>query len=159
VHTADSATLVLTAPDGEKTIRCPISKESMRRVRKLNWRWNEKTQNVISTQGDISLGRYILKIKKNTHNALAIHHLNEDVKDFRKENLTLIPLNLTRLYKPKHKKYRGVYKLPNGKFLAKIFLNKKQYHLGVFVDEAEAARAYNAKAKELYGPLAVLNNV
>jgi len=42
-------------------------------------------------------------------------------------------------------------------FAARITHNGKRIHLGWFKTETEAARVYNAKAKELYGDFAYLN--
>jgi len=53
-------------------------------------------------------------------------------------------------------KFKGVSKWRN-KWFVKIQLNKKQYYLGVFKDENEAAEAYNKVAKELFGEYAKLN--
>ena len=54
--------------------------------------------------------------------------------------------------------FRGV-QLENRtlKWVAKISSNKKETHIGSFSDPLEAARAYDAKARELHGEKALLN--
>ncbi len=55
-------------------------------------------------------------------------------------------------------KFKGVtWKLANAKWCAQIGFNKKRYHLGLFRDPIEAAKAYDNKAKELFGEFAALN--
>lgn len=55
-------------------------------------------------------------------------------------------------------KYRGVSQSPNKKkWLANIASHNRNYCIGTFKTEKEAAIAYNEKAKELLGPLAKLN--
>lgn len=55
-------------------------------------------------------------------------------------------------------KYKGVGKYRDtGKFTAKIGYNYKTIHLGYFTNEIEAAKAYDAKAKELFGEFANTN--
>ena len=54
--------------------------------------------------------------------------------------------------------YRGVFKeLRRNSWRASIGLNNHRIHLGNFPSEEAAARAYDAKAIELYGEFAVLN--
>lgn len=55
-------------------------------------------------------------------------------------------------------KYKGVsYRPRDDEWSARIGYDGKYYYLGQFKDEKEAARAYNAKAKELHGEYAHLN--
>lgn len=56
--------------------------------------------------------------------------------------------------------FKGVY-LGNRlkRWRARIFLNKKQFHLGYFDKEKDAAKAYNKVAKKYFGEFARLNNV
>lgn len=57
-------------------------------------------------------------------------------------------------------KYKGVWLWRGyGRFVAKITYNGKQIHIGYFDNEEDAARAYNAKAAELFGEYAYLNPV
>ena len=54
--------------------------------------------------------------------------------------------------------YKGVaYNKALNKWQAQMHMNGKQTYLGVFVDEREAAEAYNAAAAEHYGNYARLN--
>jgi hypothetical protein len=55
-------------------------------------------------------------------------------------------------------RYKGVrYEKRTGKWIAEITHRGRRYHLGSFDTEIEAARAYDAKARELFGPFARLN--
>ena len=56
--------------------------------------------------------------------------------------------------------YKGVsYYKPYKNWKARIIINRKEIHLGYFDTEIEAAKAYNAKAVELFLEFANLNNV
>lgn len=46
-----------------------------------------------------------------------------------------------------------------GKWMARINCDGKEYYLGVFSDEVEAARVYNAEAERLFGEFALLNEI
>lgn len=55
-------------------------------------------------------------------------------------------------------KYKGVYRnKERNKWIAQIRINDKTFNLGSFTDEIKAAKAYNNKAKELFGEFACLN--
>jgi hypothetical protein len=56
--------------------------------------------------------------------------------------------------------YKGVYwNTGCNKWLAKIGVNRKRIHLGVFACEKEAAKAYNRAAIKYFGEFARLNNI
>ena len=58
----------------------------------------------------------------------------------------------------KSSKYKGVsWNKRNKKWRACIKHNRKMIHIGLFKDEKDAARAYDTKAKELFGKFAKLN--
>lgn len=57
-------------------------------------------------------------------------------------------------------KYIGVQLNPHGgKWIARIRYNGKNIHIGSFVDEIDAAKAYNTKAIEFRGEFANLNKI
>lgn len=54
--------------------------------------------------------------------------------------------------------YKGVrVHLPTGKYQARIQVNGKQFHIGLFVNIVDAARAYDKVAKERHGEFARCN--
>jgi hypothetical protein len=53
-------------------------------------------------------------------------------------------------------RYRGVY-LHRGRYRAQISIGNRDYHLGMFDTQIDAAKAYDARAREVYGPFAMLN--
>jgi hypothetical protein len=87
--------------------------------------------------------------------------------DIRKENLILIPREISLHHNIKRKgttsKYKGVCFIKKEKALKKwcayITRGGKRKHIGVFYTQNEAAEAYNEKAKELYGELAYQNKI
>jgi hypothetical protein len=57
-------------------------------------------------------------------------------------------------------KYKGVsYKKNLGKWQANIKINQKWKYLGVFLNEEDAAEAYNTAAKRFFGEFAALNMI
>lgn len=78
--------------------------------------------------------------------------------DTRDKSLELEKNLVTQPRSSKNKKvnFRGVSENKNG-YSARIKKNKKQYYLGTFNTEQEAALAYDKKSYELYGEKALLN--
>ena len=93
---------------------------------------------------------------------LVVDHINHNGLDNRKQNLRLCThaqnQKNTRPRSGGTSKYKGVHwEKTKKKFRAKIMYNRKSIHLGYFDDEIAAAKAYDKKAKELFGEYAYLN--
>ena len=95
---------------------------------------------------------------------LIVDHINHNGLDNRKANLRLCTVaqnsfNRRPNAQPnKTSKYKGVsLEKKTNLFRAFIHRNKKQYYLGSFKNEIDAAKAYDKKALELFGEFAYLN--
>lgn len=104
------------------------------------------------------------RVINNTPEKLHTDHINRDKLDNRKENLRSVTrsqngMNRSR-YKKSSSKYKGVcWHISNGKWVATIKCASSYMHIGTFIEEKEAAKAYNKKAKELFGEFANLNEI
>ncbi|MCK4499730.1 HNH endonuclease, partial [Candidatus Babeliales bacterium] len=94
-----------------------------------------------------------------------IDHINRDGLDNRRENLRYVSKSQNQANRAvnrgkKLSKYKGVTRYrDSGGWGSLICLDKKLNFLGVYKTEEDAARAYNIKAKELFGEYALLNDV
>jgi hypothetical protein len=106
----------------------------------------------------LSMHRMVVNAPK----GLFVDHINHNGLDNRKANLRICT-NLQNLRNKRPKtgctsEYKGVHWCKGrNKFRANIYLNKKAIHLGYFHDEIAAAKAYDEKARELFGEFAYLN--
>ena len=93
---------------------------------------------------------------------LVVDHINHNGLDNRKRNLRLCTQE-ENIYNslPRRNcssKYKGVYLHKRSKrYHAMIGYKGKRYYLGTFRDEIDAAKAYDKKARELFGEFAYLN--
>ncbi|MCP4610505.1 MAG: hypothetical protein GY845_17490 [Planctomycetes bacterium] len=87
-----------------------------------------------------------------------IDHINGNSLDNRRENLRHCThgVNLQNKAGWGYSKYKGVSRYKN-KFQAHIMKEGKSYHLGTFNNDVDAAKAYDKKARELYGKDAYIN--
>lgn len=110
-------------------------------------------------QKHVYLHRLILGAKKGQ----VVDHINGDRFDNRRSNLRICTLAENARNRIKHcatNKYKGVGAVIRDKgmgYKASIFHSGKYYWLGIFDNEIEAARAYDAAAIRLHGEFALLN--
>ena len=102
------------------------------------------------------LGRKLLVDEECDHRNL--HSLNN-----RRNNLRLSTRSYNRANRVKYRgvsKYKGVSKdKRQNRWRATISVNKKQIWLGGYVEEIDAARAYDKAAIKYFGPFARINGV
>lgn len=107
---------------------------------------------------------YMHRFINATSDGMLTDHINGNRLDNQRENLRTC--NATQNHANKKieskfsSKYKGVYWHKNrDKWVSMIRFERKSTYLGVFTDEKEAAKAYNEKAKELFGEFARLNDL
>lgn len=93
---------------------------------------------------------------------MQVDHITGNKLDNRRENLRLVTYRENIMNRAGHSGslsgYKGVgWHAETKKWQASIMLEGKQRYLGIFALAEDAARAYDAKAKELFGKFARLN--
>ena len=90
-----------------------------------------------------------------------VDHINGNPLDNRRINLRVCSQWDNSKNMAKHfdgrSRYKGLTSTKSGKWFARINYKYKHISVGLFDDEVEAAKAYDQKAKELYGEFAKLN--
>lgn len=91
-----------------------------------------------------------------------VDHTNRDRLDCRRENLRLATAkqnsqNRRRDRKFKTSRFHGVHKRKDGRWIASIRVDGILRHIGSFVDEENAARAYDDVARDVFGDFCILN--
>ena len=91
-----------------------------------------------------------------------VDHINRDRLDNRRANLRMATNAQNQANVTKRQgmtsRYKGVSRhTATGRWQARISVEGKQMHLGYFAHEADAARAYDARAREVFGVFAQAN--
>jgi hypothetical protein len=101
------------------------------------------------------------RVLAGTPEELVCDHINGDGLDNRKKNLrncTQQENNMNARSREHTSRFKGVYwKKMVGKWNAVIHFKGRRRNLGYFKDEVAAAKAYDEKAKEIFGRFAYLN--
>lgn len=119
-------------------------------------KWNSLTK----TYKTIQMHREIMKAGLGQEIDHIEHH--DDYMDNQKKNLRFCTHSQNHMNRRKpigcSSKYKGVsWKKCSNKWQASIYKDQKYTHLGSFVSEDEAAKAYDAAAKKYFGEFARLN--
>lgn len=127
--------------------------------------WYKNAQGYAATGHDSELmHHFILNVCDFTE--YEVHHKNENRLDNRKKNLELLTRAEHLITRGKQQNnssgFKGVYWKKTsgnrkGSWVAQIGYRGERVHIGRFKSAEEAARAYDHKAKELYGKLVKLN--
>lgn len=111
--------------------------------------------------------KYLHRAIVNAPNGMTVDHISGDTQDNRKINLRICTqAENCRNNKGKRTRksvYKGVSFCPwawgSKKWRAQLSFNKKRVPIGLFETEELAARAYNAKAAEVFGEFAKVNTL
>ena len=110
-------------------------------------------------QYKVKMHRQIMNVPE----GLFVDHINHNGLDNRRSNLRIVTKMQNNWNKRKLKtgcssKYKGVsFFKRSGKWQARIVHNGKNIFIGQYDDEESAARAYDEKAKKLFGEYAATN--
>ena len=136
-------------------------------LNQFKWRVLNRTKKQHSpyvVRGKRINGKYILfymhRVIMNP-GSLCTDHIDGDGFNNQRENLricTHTQNGMNQTIKGGTSQYKGVYYNKNAKkWQSGIRKDRKTFYLGYFHDEAEAAKAYDEAAKELFGQYAKLN--
>lgn len=108
----------------------------------------------------ITLHRFLLLPPKE----LAVDHINGNSLDCRRENMRIASKQQNAANRPKDRVikasslFKGVhFSRQHKRWCARIYINGKGYHLGIFSTEIEAALVYDKAAVESFGCFARKN--
>lgn len=153
-------TAAIPLPTGQCAI---VDDDDAERVQQHSWRLNSAGYviTVLRTNGAkriTSLHRFVLNDPPHE-----VDHRNRNRLDCRKDNLRLADRvsnswNMGKRSTTTTSKYKGVYwHSAVNKWAAKIYVDRKSIHLGIFANEEDAARAYDQAARKLFGEFACPN--
>ena len=141
-----------------------IDDADFNRVRFISWRASVDKNGRVYARGrscglDVMMHRLLMDVEDP---AVFVDHRDGDGLNNQRHNLRLSSnAQNIRNQRPHADKassrFKGVYQRPSGKFRAQIMHAGRKIAIGTFGDEMAAARAYDAKARELHGDFARLN--
>jgi len=162
IEDGDICRIFLYNKNGEKQAEAVIDIEDMERCKTMKWRLSDDRY-VCGGNKNIYLHNFILNRKVNMKNIT--DHWDHDKLNNRKYNLR--PCNKSQNGANMIKKrtdttslFKGVYwEKRRKRWNARITKNSKSIYLGSFIDETDAAIAYNDASKIYFGEFANLNRI
>jgi hypothetical protein len=145
--------------------RCAlVDDDDFARISEYQWHITSRgyvagTVTINGTPKLVYLHRFLLNAPPGRY----VDHINGDRLDNQRDNLRLVTRaqnQWNRQVQHNQSGYKGVsWHRRKRKFYARIQANGQRYHLGYFDTAEEAAQAYDAAARRLFGEYARLNGV
>lgn len=137
-----------------------VDDEDFELVNKYKWCSSHGYARAVVNGKKIHMHRLILGFQKNSEQE--IDHINGDELDNRRFNLRLCTHRQNSANRRKgcgtSSGYKGVtWDKATWKWMAQIMVNYRNIHLGRFIDEIAAARAYDVAARKHFGKFARTN--
>ncbi len=151
---------VIVTKDGRNVL---VDEDDLQWLTKVRWRsYKTKTKSRevrYAMAGNILMHRLIMGLERK--DGKIVDHINGDGLDNRKANLRIATAQQNvgnmKKWRGKHR-YKGVrYCNKSERWIASIVVDRKLIHLGVWMTEEQAARAYDEAAVEYRGEFANLN--
>jgi hypothetical protein len=144
--------------------RIIVDDEDYERTSKIHWSVGGKGSISISHNSSsgrtIQIGRFILNENRSEYQ---VDHINRNPFDNRKTNLRICTHHQNQMNRGLRSDNKSGFKgvaFEKGKWWsARIKYKEKRIFIGFFKEKIEAAKAYNEKAKEIFGEFAWLNPV
>lgn len=131
------------------------------RVSQYKWYANKKGYNWYACRNENYSVVYMHRVITNAQKGMMVDHADHNALNNRRSNLRICTSSQNhqnRKWTRGSSKYKGVYwDKRYRKWCATICFEGRNYYLGSFDDEIEAAKAYDKKALELFGEFAYLN--
>lgn len=147
---------------GEEAI---VDVDALPRMARFSWQALRTASNVYVTGNSyvsdgprycVNLHRLVMGYPK----GLEVDHINRNGLDNRRCNLRVCTRQENARNVPRRANAKGVkFDKRTGKFVARINVNRKHHHLGVFTTQEEAKRAYDEAAMRFHGAFARTNSM
>jgi len=151
--TPDGAAMVATVDDDD---HARVARYRWRAYRTAGGNATHYAAARIAPSVTMSLHHFVLDVPDGT----VVDHLDGNGLNNVRGNLRVCTLAENSHNKPRRGAFLSIYKgvtLTNGRWVAGITVAGKRKYLGAFDDEEVAARAYDAEARLVFGPAAVVN--
>lgn len=157
----------IPAKDGNSWAWVRIDADHLRWLVSYKWRLDTHgypTTSVFDVTARKSTNLLLHRMVTNAPKGVVVDHRRRNVLDARRcmlrfANYAQNSANRRRLRRKLSAKYRGVTKHKTGRWQAQCKHADRNYYLGLFDTQEEAARAYNEKARRVWGPFALLNRI
>lgn len=138
------------------------SEEDFDRLSKFNWFHVFDGNQVYAMRDNNQKG--LIRMHAEVMGGIGIDHINGDGLDNRRSNLRFATNSQNQMNRGKfsvgYSKFKGVsWHKRDHRWVAKIMADGRRIHLGNFINEFDAAKAYNDAASQYFGKFARLNQI